>query len=74
MSETRVVKIGEHETVASGTFEEWSETFEAARAEGVSLKTKKFSDYSGPRIQVDQILYYLSYPNELPVLVNTHCF
>jgi len=67
MKKTLAVKIGSLTTIAVGSFQDWAETFEVFKAENVEIKTAPFSDFSGPTVSVDSLLYYSAFPEDCPV-------
>ena len=67
MLQTYAVKVGNKVTIASGTFDDWKETFEVFKQEGISIETKRFSDYVGETMPCDQLLYFAVGGEDFPV-------
>jgi len=71
METFQIVKIGELICFVGDTRENWKETFEVFKSEGIKIQAKNFSDYSGKSITSDMLLYYMSCPEECPSRITT---
>lgn len=67
MTKTYVVITSNLRTIARDTFSEWKETFDMFRSEGIDIKVRPISDYDGPVVESDKLLYYHSNSAECPV-------
>jgi hypothetical protein len=74
MNVTYAIKTENLMTIASGSHEDWKDTFSVLKSEGIKFDYKKFSDYTGPAIPCDSILYYDAHSSECQVSCPSYMF
>ena len=62
-----IVETNTLKTIAKDTRENWQETIDFLRAEGIDVQLKSFSDYGGPTIASDLVYHFHHFPEECPV-------
>ena len=66
----QIVRVGELICFVGDTRSNWIETYGILDEAGVEYKSKHFSDYNGPHITSDMILYYSDAIEECPSVIN----
>lgn len=74
MNSYLLIKTANLVAFAYGTWDDWKETFALFKEDGIEIDSRKFSDYSGPSVPCDQLLYYHFSPNECPAALNRNIF
>lgn len=68
MSDTYLIRTENLRTIARDTPENWKETVDFLRDQGIDFDFRRFSDYEGDTITSDMIYYYHHNPDECPVV------
>ena len=74
MTVTYAIKTENLLTIASGSHEDWKDTFSVLESEGIKFGYKKFSDYKGPTIACDSILFYDAHSSDCQVSCPSYMF